>query len=227
MDAKQVKEFVMDLGADLSGIASSKRFLAAPEGFRPTDIYRKCQSVVVFAKRIPSEPIFAESCVPYTYVNNIVLQEVDRLGVRIALGLEKSGIKSVPIPSDDPYEYWEPERSYGRAILSMRHAGYLAGLGKLGKNTLLINKDYGNLIQVGAVLIDVELDEDPLADYESCLPNCNLCIESCPNQALDGITVNQQLCRPISNYQNEKGYHLKKCSICRKVCPNALGLKSF
>lgn len=217
----------MDLGADLCGIASSKRFLATPEGFRPTAIYRKCQSVVVFAKRIPSEPIFAESCVPYTYVSNIVLQEVDRLGVRIALGLEKSGIKSVPIPSDDPYEYWEPERSYGRAILSMRHAGYLAGLGKLGKNTLLINKDYGNMIQVGAALLDVELDEDPLADYESCLPNCKLCIESCPNQALDGTTVNQKLCRPISNYQNEKGYYLKKCSICRKVCPNALGLKSF
>jgi epoxyqueuosine reductase len=73
------------------------------------------------------------------------------LGIDIAIELDKEGIKPVPVPSDDPYEHWEPERSYGRAILSMRHAGYLAGLGVLGKNTLLINKDFGNMIQIGAI----------------------------------------------------------------------------
>lgn len=58
--------------------------------------------------------------------------------MEVSLRLEKQGIGAVPIPSSDPYEHWEPERLHGRAILSLRHAGYLAGLGVLGKNTLLI-----------------------------------------------------------------------------------------
>jgi epoxyqueuosine reductase len=225
LDSKEIKDLIINLGADLCGIASEKRFLDAPEGFRPTDIYSKCKSVIVFAKRMPSESLFAENCVPYTHINAIITREVDELGMYIALELEKAGIKAVPVPSDDPYEHWEPERSYGRAILSMRHAGYLAGLGVLGKNTLLINKDFGNMIQIGVVLVNIELDEDPLANYEGCLLNCNLCIDSCPQKALNGKTVNQELCRPISNYKNEKGFFLKKCSICRKICPNALGTK--
>jgi len=56
MDLKTVKDLVINLGADLWGIAPEKRFLNAPEGFRPTDIYSNCQSVIVFAKRMPFEP---------------------------------------------------------------------------------------------------------------------------------------------------------------------------
>jgi epoxyqueuosine reductase QueG len=109
-------------------------------------------------------------------------------------------------------------------ILSMRHAGYLAGLGRLGNNTLLINEDYGNMIQIGAVLLDVELEGDPLATYESCLPDCNICIDTCPVGALDGDTVDQALCRPRSIVVNERGFTLKQCNICRAECPHALGI---
>ncbi|MGB2698068.1 MAG: hypothetical protein WBD28_09475 [Candidatus Zixiibacteriota bacterium] len=140
--------------------------------------------------------------------------------------MENYGIKAVLIPTDDPYEHWEPERSYGRAILSLRHAGHLAGLGVLGRNTLLLNKDYGNMVQIGAVLVDIELQEDPIATYEGCPPDCSICIDSCPQGALDGKTVNQQLCRPLSNYITEKGYILKRCNLCRRVCPYNVGIKS-
>ena len=225
MDSATVKDIVRNLGADLCGVAPATRFKDAPEGFRPTDIYGDCRSVIVFAKKIPAESLFANSCVPYTYVNSVMTQEVDRLGVLVSLELERRGVKSVPIPSDDPYEHWEPEHSYGRAVLSMRHAGYLAGLGVLGKNTLLINREFGNMIQIGAVLVNVDLGGDPIAIYEGCIPDCILCIESCPQKALDGKTVNQKLCRPVSNFKTPKGYILKKCNLCRRVCPNTLGIE--
>jgi epoxyqueuosine reductase QueG len=222
----EVKEIVRNLGADLCGIAPIERFDDAPKDFHPTDIYKDTKSVVVFAKRVPGESLFAESCVPYTYVNNIITQKVDELGFDISLELEKHGIKAVPIPSDDPYEHWEPERSYGRAILSLRHAAHLAGLGVLGKNNLLVNSEFGNMIQIGAILIPVELQGDEIATYEGCSQDCNLCIDSCPEKALNGVTVNQELCRPHSNYRTEKGYILKKCNLCRRVCPNAKGITS-
>lgn len=220
-----VKETVKNLGADLVGVAPAERFIEAPMGFHPCDIYKECKSVVVFAGRLPAQSLYAKSCIPYTFVNSMMTQKVDRLTVEISLKLDEMGVGNVPVPSDDPYKHWEADRSYGRAILSLRHAGYLAGLGVLGRNTLLINKDYGNMIQLGAVLVEAELKGDPLAAYEGCLPDCGLCLDSCPEVALDGETVNQKLCRPRSNYTTDKDYILKKCCACRRICPNALGMK--
>jgi epoxyqueuosine reductase len=225
IDSTGVKDLVERMGADLCGIAPVERFGEAPAGFHPTDIYAECRAVVVFAKRVPRESLLASSCVPYTYVGSMVTQILDRLAFEASLSLEEQGIGAVPIPSDDPYEHWEPARSYGRAILSLRHAGHLAGLGVLGKNTLLINKRLGNTIELGAILVDVELEGDPIATYEGCLPNCQLCIDSCPQGALDGQTANQQLCRPLSNCKTEKGYTLMKCNLCRRICPSCLGIK--
>ncbi len=222
----KIKDLAMSLGADLCGIATAERFAGAPEGHHPVDIFPDCKSVLVYAKRVPAGTLVIDNCVPYTRVNSIVTQEVDMLGVRLSLALEGMDIRSVPVPSDDPYEHWEADRQYGRAILSMRHAGYLAGLGVLGKNTLLINEKYGNMVQLGAVLADVELKPDEIATYKGCLTDCHNCLDSCPQHALNGITVDQKLCRPISNYVNEKGFVLKKCNVCRRICPHCLGIKT-
>lgn len=173
-------------------------------------------------RKIPIETMYAESYVPYTHITELIMQEVDNLTCKISLDLQDMNINNVIIPTDDPYEYWEPKNSYGRAILSLRHAGYLAGLGYLGRNTLLINNKYGNMIQIGALLLEIEMDGDPIIN-KSCPESCNLCIDNCPAKALDGKTVNQKKCRPLSNFKNEKGYILKKCYLCRKICPGIKG----
>ncbi len=222
--ATQIKEMTTGLRFDLCGIAPPARFSGAPQGHHPQDIYSQCKSVVVYAKQVPSESLFAINRVPYTMVNNTLIQEVDRLSLQFCLALEKMGISAVMVPSDDPYEYWDEEREYGRGILSLKHAGYLAGLGTLGKNTLLINREYGNMIQLGAVLVNIEIEPDPIADYEGCLPRCKLCLAACPQKALDGITIDQKLCRAFSNIRTEKGYLLKNCYTCRRVCPRLLGI---
>jgi epoxyqueuosine reductase len=222
LSEKQIKHIVFKAGADLCGIAPQQRFANAPEGFRPTDIYSKCKSVLVFAKRHPVESIHAESCIPYTHICTLIMHEVDMITYKISSALQDKNIDNVIIPNDDPYEYWEPERSYGRAILSLRHAGYLAGLGYLGKSTLLINEKFGNMIQIGALLLDIELEGDPLVE-QSCPENCSLCIDNCPTKALDGTVVDQKKCRPLSVYKHEKGYVLKKCFLCRKICPRMMG----
>jgi len=224
MNSNKVKSIILDHGADLCGIAPAERFSNAPEGFRPTDIYEKCTSVIVFAKRVPFGSNQAQNCVPYTFVNSLITQQVDMLTFDLCRHFENTGINVVPVPSDDPYEYWLEDEQYGRAILSMRHAGYLAGLGVLGKNTLLINNEFGNMIQLGAILTDYELPGDPLALYEGCPPDCTICLDSCPVEALKGNMVNQKLCRPVSNFKSAKGYTLKKCNICRTNCPVCTGI---
>jgi epoxyqueuosine reductase len=225
IDSVKVKITARELGSDLCGIAPAESFLDAPAGFRPTDIYSECKSVIVYAKRIPPESMFAENCVPYTHMCNIITRLVDDIGFKLCEALEGMGIGAVHIPSDDPYEYWDKEKQHGHGILSMRHAAYLAGLGTLGKNTLLTNMKLGNIIQIGAVLADTSLDPDKPAGYSMCPDNCRLCIEACPTKALDGKTVDQKQCRTLSNFKNERGFVLKKCNICRKICPNYAGIK--
>ncbi|MFX1385208.1 MAG: epoxyqueuosine reductase [Promethearchaeota archaeon] len=225
VNSEVIKKISKNLGFDICGVAPVERFGAAPVGFQPTDIYKECKSVIVFAKTVPSEPLNASSFVPYSHLGNLIIQEVDNLTIQFTRKLEELGVGAVPIPSDDPYEYWESDRMYGRAILSLRHAGHLAGLGVLGKNTLLINNQYGNMIQLGAILVNIDLQGDPIADYEGCLQDCEICLNSCPKGALDGITVNQKLCRSHSILKHQKGYVLKKCNTCRKVCPHVIGIK--
>lgn len=223
IDGLNIKKIAVELGADLCGIASVERFQDAPPGFNPSDIYSKCKSVIVFAKRVPSSSLSAQNCIPYTHVSDVIIREVDSLGAKLCLILEDLGIGAVPIPSDDPSLYWEAENQYARGILSLRHAGYFAGLGVLGKNTLLINEKYGNMIQIGVVLVDIELESDPMVNYKICSAECSLCIDSCPQKALDGVTVDQKLCRRLSNLVTERGFILKRCHLCRSVCPNVLG----
>lgn len=224
-DPAKIKQAARVLGADLCGVAPADRFAGAPPGHMPQDIFPDCRSVIVFAKRVPPGTLYAKTSVPYTQSSRVVNQELDRLANRLSLVLEDMGMRAVPIPADDPYEHWMPERQHGLGILSMRHAGHLAGLGVLGRNTLLKNDRYGNMLQIGAVLVDAEIEPDPLATYEACPDGCRRCIDSCPSRALDGVTVDQALCRPTSSITSPKGHALIGCYTCRRVCPHRQGMR--
>jgi epoxyqueuosine reductase len=224
MTAKKVKDMAKSLGADLCGIAPVERFIDAPEGFRPKDLFTDVKSVVVLAKRFPESAFSSTSHVPYTFAADTILQEVFRITCELALSLQDEGIIAVPIPSE-PYEYWDAETKQGKGILSLKHAGYMAGLGVMGKNTLLTNNLFGNRITLGALLVDATLKGDPLAQYTFCSDTCNLCAGNCPAKALDGTKVIQKLCRENSTVTTTKGYSLYTCHICRSICPSGKGIK--
>jgi epoxyqueuosine reductase len=221
--SKELKDLVYGLGIELCGIASIDRFSDSPKGFHPVDIYKECKSVIVLGVSVPPEVLHAGNMIPYTYSASVIFSDLDRKGIELCRTLEKVGISAVPVPCDTPYEYWDAEKSHGMGVLSMRHAGYLAGLGILGKNTLLINREYGNMIYIGAVLVNKAFDPDPMVDGFTCPPKCKICLDACPQKALDGTTVNQALCRAYSMTTTARGFTLYKCNLCRKVCPLGKG----
>ena len=219
-----IKKSAIQYGADICGIATVDRFAGAPKGFHPCDIYPDCRSVVVFAARFPLSTLQAKTNAPYTLVRNKMVDKVDWISFHVSNESERKGVVSIPIPSAEPYDYWDAGRNHGRGILSLKHAGILAGLGVLGKNTLLMNERFGNMIWLGAVLVSTDLEPDPVASYEGCDSECALCIDACPQHALDGITINQKLCRDISISYNYGGGRVLSCNICRKICPYNKGL---
>lgn len=221
----EIKKMAMRCGADLCGIAPVERFEHAPKGFHPYDIYPQAKSVITIARREIESKLHSKSAVTYTFATEMILQEVFRITIKLACELEKKGVIAIPIPSE-PYEYWDEKELTGKGILSLKHAAYLSGLGVIGKSTLLINRKYGNSIRLGAIITNAKLEGDPIEDFIPCKETCNLCINSCPVGAINGLSVMQKKCRPNSGIITKRGYTLYTCHTCRQVCPYRAGMES-
>lgn len=223
--SEHVKQMADAAGANLCGIAGVDRFMDAPSGFHPQNIWPAARSVAVLAIRFPEAPFQARSMVPYTAVNDQLLPRMTDLLCTVALQIERGhAAMALPLPGE-PYAYWDEENREGRGDLSLKHAAWLAGLGVMGRNTLLVTPRLGNRIVLGAVLIDAALDSDPLIDVDPCPADCRLCVQGCPPAAIGDGSVVQKRCRGHSGRVTSKGYFLYTCFHCRTVCPNARGFK--
>jgi len=214
-----VKQFALDNGAELVGVAPVERFEGAPAGHHPADILPGAKSVVVCARPIPTGT-FDGPATSYQIAMDAVHLQLDLLASQVALFLEREGGKAIPVPSDEPYRHWDAERSYGRGDLSHKHAAQAAGLGKLGKNSLLIAPRFGNRVHLVSVVTDIALAPDPVMDWEPCPERCTLCMRTCPAGAIgEGRRVDQALCRSVMIQRLPKGTVIEGCWACRRVCP--------
>ena len=143
------------------------RFADAPKGFGPYDIYPDYRSVVVFASPFPLSTLQAKTNTPYTLVRNKMVDKVDWISSNASSELETESVVSLPIPSAEPYDYGHAGRTHGRGIMSLKHAAVLAGLGVLGKNTLLMNETFGNMLWLGAVPVSIDSEPQPLGFFLS------------------------------------------------------------
>ena len=103
-----------------------------------------------------------------------------------------------------------------------------SGLGWVGKNSNLINKQQGSFFFIAELIIDLELDYDgPIKDY---CGTCTRCVDACPTDAIsqpyvvDGskcisyLTIELKENIP-SEFKNKMDGWAFGCDVCQDVCP--------
>lgn len=112
-----------------------------------------------------------------------------------------------------------------RSVISQKHAAQEAGLGTIGRHSLLITPEFGSMVWLGAVLCEQELECDKLKD--TICNNCNACVNICPVNALEHLELEQQACWDHA-FGDDKSIQswVISCHKCRDICPYNLGTEN-
>ncbi|MCK9206019.1 MAG: tRNA epoxyqueuosine(34) reductase QueG [Salinivirgaceae bacterium] len=105
-----------------------------------------------------------------------------------------------------------------------------AGLGWLGKNSCLINKEIGSFVFIGEMVINLELAYDEPYPSNYC-GSCTQCIDACPtgaivkpgvidsNRCISYLTIENKSDSIPSAFSGKFGLRIFGCDTCQDVCP--------
>ena len=107
-------------------------------------------------------------------------------------------------------------------------AASLAGLGVVGKNGLLITKEYGSFVFLGEILCDIPY-ENTNEKITACT-DCGLCLAACPvglkkDECLSALTQKKGELSTLEAQKIRLTASCFGCDICQNACPKNKGVK--
>lgn len=117
------------------------------------------------------------------------------------------------------------------APLAERDHAVRAGLGRVGKHTLLIGEGgLGSWIMLGAIMTTVRLAPSEPSRGDPC-GGCTRCIDACPTQAIEPWTLHAERCisyltiehagEPAAWFRDRSDDWLFGCDACIEACPHS------
>lgn len=116
--------------------------------------------------------------------------------------------------------------------LPERYIAYLAGVGFIGRNNMIITKKYGSYVFLGEIITNLKIQCDDVRNieeikmYKEC-GTCERCFKECPTKSINANRKNPNIClsyitqkKEISNKEIKllKG-NVFGCDFCQKKCP--------
>lgn len=104
-----------------------------------------------------------------------------------------------------------------------------AGIGWIGKNTLVMSRELGSYFLLGEIVLDLELAPDA-PQLQSFCGTCTRCLDACPTDAFSAPRVlDANKCISYHTIENRElaplelrekfGDWIYGCDICQQVCP--------
>ena len=210
-----LKKFCLSLEIDLFGIADIKdiknEFLISPKVLAKMDRavclgLRISQAALEEIEKAPTRMYFHH----YRMVNTFL----DQVALRVGNYIQKKGFLSLPIPASQIID-WEKLSAHA----SHRKLGVLAGLGWIGRNNLLVNKELGSQFRLVTILTDMPLEADKPIKNNCGI--CQLCVKICPAQAIkdDPVNFEHKKCfEKLREFQKQRQVDSYVCGICVNIC---------
>jgi epoxyqueuosine reductase QueG len=210
-----LKKFSKDLGLDLFGVADISKikddFL-----FSETTL-AKIKSAVCLGLSLSQgvlEDLREEPTRLYFHHYRVVNASLDQAALRVSHYIQKKGYLAIPIPASLIVD-WQNQKAH----LSHKKIGYLAGLGWIGRNNLLVNKKLGSQFRLATILTDMPLKAGrPLR--KDC-GECRVCVKICPSAAIKdkAAEFNHQACfEKLKEFQKKRLVDQYICGLCVKAC---------
>ena len=109
-----------------------------------------------------------------------------------------------------------------------------SGLGWIGKNSLLITREFGSFVFIGELILDIEFEYD--SPIQNNCGNCTKCIDSCPTGAIMSTgSINSKKCISYLTVENKSSIPSEftgklnnwiiGCDTCQDACPFNLKIK--
>ena len=111
-----------------------------------------------------------------------------------------------------------------------RELALKAGLGWIGKHTLLIHPRLGSYMLLGGVMTTLEISDAAAKVEPDHCGTCTRCIDACPTEAITAYSVDARRCISYltierrgeidESLQAKMGEWIFGCDVCQDVCPH-------
>lgn len=210
-------------GIDLWGVASVDAARGTPLGDAALALMPTARSILVFAKEVFDEVV--DLVTPqktmggaagrdlYTpHVEYVNRQLTDGVYV-VARAFRSAGFRALPLPAAGS----PTDGRFLKGIVSYKHAAEAAGLGRIGRNSLLVTERFGPRVRLACLLTDASVSGSTRISGSPCT-DCSVCVERCPAGALtmpasgQPYAINKFAC---NQYVSASG----GCANCVSLCP--------